>query len=192
MGKPSLMSDASRVMGQLSSTVLGGALAGNCQGLLDKLENVQGESADKGHEKWLDLEFWRFSTRRKITSATSTRGDRESSNTVITDLYITRRMDSATPRLFMESCCGTGQTVILHQSKTGVGTGSEVFLEYTLKNSLIRSYSVGGTCFDRRRPIEHIYISFVEIVSKYVQYDEDNKAMSPVIVGFDTARNIKL
>ncbi|MBI3899945.1 MAG: type VI secretion system tube protein Hcp [Gammaproteobacteria bacterium] len=57
-------------------------------------EGIKGESADRGHKEWIDVETWKWGTHRQITSASSTKGDRESSNARIVDLIITKKMDS--------------------------------------------------------------------------------------------------
>ncbi|MBI3897622.1 MAG: type VI secretion system tube protein Hcp [Gammaproteobacteria bacterium] len=155
------------------------------------LDGVQGESADKGHSKWIDVAYFQWGTKRLITSATSTRGDRESSNAVIRDLLIRRFMDRATPQLFIESCCGVGKTVTLHLTKTGVGGGADVYMKYVLKNALVSSYYVAGTREDTFRPVEHYKISFIELECRYTPYDENGKPMAPISVAFDTATSTK-
>ncbi|MEX0731196.1 MAG: type VI secretion system tube protein Hcp [Aquisalimonadaceae bacterium] len=154
-------------------------------------EGITGETSDQNHQGWMDIESWSWGTRRKITSSSSTKNDRESANTEITDLLVSRYMDSATPNLFIESCCGKGNTVVLRLTKTGTGSGSDVYMEYTLKNALISKYDVGGTGQDTRRPIEQLTISFVDLEVKYTPYDDDGNALAPVAVGFDTATNTK-
>ncbi|MGK0442594.1 MAG: type VI secretion system secreted protein Hcp [Pseudohongiellaceae bacterium] len=67
-------------------------------------DGVKGESTDSGHKAWMDVEVITWGVGRQINSSTSTGGDRESSNAIISDLQITRNMDSATPKLFIESC----------------------------------------------------------------------------------------
>lgn len=154
-------------------------------------EGIKGESSDSNHKDWVDVDSWSWGVQRKITSASSTQGDRESSNAVVSDLTITKKMDSSSNKFFIESCCGTGKTVKLHLTKTGKGSGADVFMEYTLRNALISNYKVGGTAGEVYRPIESITISFVEMEAKYIRYDEDGNAISPDIVGFDTATNTK-
>lgn len=41
---------------------------------------IQGESADTNHRHWIDIENLRWGVKRRITSHTSTRNDRESAN----------------------------------------------------------------------------------------------------------------
>ena len=154
-------------------------------------EGIKGESSDKNHKAWMDIDNIKWGVRRRITSHTSTQNDRESANAEITDLVVERRMDSATPNLFIESCCGKGKTVVIHLTKTGTGTGSDVFMEYTLKNALISNYEVDAEAQDEQRPTERLTISFVDVEVKYTPYDEDGNALAAIAVGFDTATNTK-
>ncbi len=154
-------------------------------------DGIKGEVSDPGHEKWMDVDDLQWGVARSITSATATQGDRESSNAVISDLMITRKMDSSTPKLFIESCCGTGKDVKIHLTKTGSGSGSSVYMEYTLKNALISSYNIAASSQSTERPMESLTISFVDIEVKYTPYDEDGNAEAAIAVGYDTATNSK-
>ena len=154
-------------------------------------EGIKGESADQNHKDWLDIDNFKFGIARKITSATSTQGDRESANAVIQDLKIQRKMDKSTPKLFIESCCGTGKTVKIVQTKSGTGKGADAFIEYTLKNALISHYDVEALGQSGSRPREELTISFVDIEVKYIPYDEDGNPEAPISVGFNTATNTK-
>lgn len=154
-------------------------------------EGIKGETSDKNHEGWVDVVSWTWGAKRAITSGTSTQGDRESSNATISDLKINKYMDSASLKLFLESCCGTGKEVKLRLTKTGKGDGSDVYMEYILKNALISEYVVGGDEDDTQRPLETITISFVEVDVRYTPYDEDGNAESPLAGGFNTATNTK-
>ena len=154
-------------------------------------DGIKGECSDPSHEEWMDVTDIKFGAGRSLTSATSTQGDRESSNAEITDLILARHTDKATPKLFIESCCGTGKDVTIHLTKTGTGSGSDVYMEINLKNALISNYSFAATDQATNRPKELLTLSFVDIEIKYTQYDEDGIATAPVAVGFNTATNTK-
>ncbi len=154
-------------------------------------DGIKGECSDQAHEGWMDVLSCSYDISRAITSATSTKGDRESSNTEIKDLVITKYTDNATPKAFLESCCGTGKDVTIHFTKTGAGSGSDVFLELVLKNALMSDYSFAAQSQSINRPHEKITLSFVEMEVKYIPYDEDGNAAAPISVGFDTATNTK-
>jgi len=156
-----------------------------------KIEGVKGEASDSGHKDSIDIESWEWGAKRKLTSNTSTKGDRESSNASISDLRITKLMDSASPQLFISSCCGGGKDMTLTLTKTGKGSGADTFMEYKLKNAIISEYTVGGSKDDIGRPTEHLTISFIEVDVKYTPYDEDGNAQAGIAVGFDTATNTK-
>ena len=150
-----------------------------------------GQTADKHNHGLIDVDDIAWNVRRRITSHTSTRHDRESANAVIGDLTLTRRMDGASPYLFVESCCGRGRTVVIRLTKTGSGEGGDVFMEYTLKNALISRYRTGAVSQGGIRPTELVRISFTAIEVRYTPYDQDGNAMAPVAVSFDTSTNEK-
>ena len=154
-------------------------------------DGIKGECSDPAHQEWMDVETCNFDAERAITSATSTRGDRESANAEINDFIITRYTDSATPKIFIESMCGTGKDVAIHFTKTGKGSGADVYLELTLKNALINKFSFAGKSQSNNRPMEAISVSFVEMEVKYTPYDEDGNQIAAIAVGFDTATNTK-
>ena len=155
------------------------------------IDGIQGEVSDAGFKGWIDITHWRWGVKRLITSNTSTQGDRESANATITDLTITRFMDKATPKLFLESCCGRGKTAKIVQTKTGTGSGADSFIEYTFHNALISHYAVEALSEATARPREQLTLSFVEVETKYTPYDEDGNAQAPIAVGFNTATNTK-
>ncbi|MCC5809504.1 MAG: type VI secretion system tube protein Hcp [Ectothiorhodospiraceae bacterium] len=154
------------------------------------LEDVLGDASDAGHQGWLDVIHIQWGTKRMVTSASSTRGDRESSNAVVSDLEIIRRTDRASPQLFLEACCGLGRRLVIDVGKTGSGSGTEPFVRYTMSNALIKEYRVGAAARDQERAIEVLVVSFTRLELRYVAYDENGRALSPVSVGFDASTNV--
>ncbi len=154
--------------------------------------DVEGSCADENHKNWIDVNYVSWGSKRLITSTSSTRGDRESSNTIVTDLTLYKRMDRATAKLFLLACCGKGSEIKIHLSKTGDGRGAGVYMEYILKNAIISEYSMAAKANNNRRPLEELTISFIGVEAKYTQYDNDGIAQAPIAVGFDTATNTTL
>ena len=152
-------------------------------------DGIKGEASDPDHKDWTDVISWHFGTEREITSNSSTKGDRESSNASVTDLFVGKHMDSATPKLFFESCCGKGKTIKLHLTKTGKGDGTDVYMEFTLYDAFINKLEMAGNRQSTERPIETISISFVKVEVRYTPYDDQGNPMSPMSISFDTATN---
>ncbi len=155
-----------------------------------QIEGIKGESSDLYHKDWLDIESIEWRVGRKITSRTSTRGDRESSNPEYSELLLFKRMDSSTPYIFIEGCCGRGKTIIIECTKTGAGNGGDVYMQYRLENAIISHYSVDAKGKRGRRPMEAIKISFKRLDQRYIPYGEDNIAQAPIAVGYDAAKNL--
>lgn len=152
---------------------------------------VQGDTSDAAHRNWLDIEDLNWSVSRSITSNPATGKDRESANAEMTDLTIIRRLDRATPALFLESCCGKGKDIVIHLCKTGSGRGTDVYMEYTLKNALISRYRMKGYRQSGTRPREQLRISFQQLELKYTPYDDAGNPEPPIAVAFDPTTNEK-
>ncbi len=156
-------------------------------------EGIKGESSDSGHKDWIDAKSISWGVLRQITSNTSTKGDRESSNATISDITLFKYMDKASPKIFIETCCGTGKNVLIDMTKTGQGQGSDTYIRYKLYNALLSNYHVR---YNQRksstRPIEVITISFAKLQMKYMPYDDDGLIVAPIATGFDYTNNMKL
>lgn len=156
---------------------------------------IPGESSDANHKRWIDVESIRWGTSRRITSATSRQNDRESSNAAMSDIVIEKLMDSATPALFIEACCGRGKPLVLELTETGIGRGSDVFLRYELQHAIVSGYEVEykdlrrSRFAEHTRPLEVLTVSFVGIETRYIPYDQNGIATAPIAVGFDPSTN---
>lgn len=156
-----------------------------------QIDGIEGEASDPQHKGWIDVRNMRWGVERAITSHTSTQGDRESANATITDLTFKKLMDKSTAKLFLAACCGRGQTIKIHLTKTGTGSGSDTFMEYILHHAIVSDYQMAAWNDDLDRPIEKIKISFVKLETRYTPYDEDGLANAALAVAFDTATNTK-
>ena len=156
-----------------------------------KREGIVGESSDSNHKNWVDIEDLEWGVSRQITSSTSTQGDRESSNAIISDLKLSKFMDKSTPKFFIEACCGRGKDITLELTKTGSGGGSDTYIQYILHNALVSSFITEHINDSGFRPVEEIKISFTSMEMKYIAYDEDGNTLAPEAVGFDSKTNMK-
>jgi type VI secretion system secreted protein Hcp len=101
-------------------------------------------------------------------------------------------MDKATPSLFLESCCGRGNTIELALTKTGTGSGAQAYMRYTAENAVISHYSMQASTQKTTRPVEKIIISFTSLQLQYTPFDENGLPDANIAVGFDTATNALL
>lgn len=148
-----------------------------------KYDGIDGEATHQDHQKWIDIGSMQFGIGRAISTPAGSTANREASEPSVSEITLTKAMDGASPKLFTESATGNvGKTVKIDLVSTG--SPGNTYVTYTLTNALISSYSVstGGD-----RPSESISISFTKIEYKFIPYDANNKAGTPVTVSYDLA-----
>jgi type VI secretion system secreted protein Hcp len=157
-----------------------------------KIDGIAGEAKAVGYDAWIAVDSYSWNTSRSLYTQTGQSQDREGTLATIGDLSISKRMDVTSPAIFQESVVGKSKTVLLHVTKQGSG-GPEVYMEYTLTNAMISSYSVGGTGDEGGgRPSEAISFNFTKVEVKYTPYDDAHNAGTPVPAGFDVETGNKV
>jgi type VI secretion system secreted protein Hcp len=94
---------------------------------------ITGDATAKGHEKWIELSSVQIGQSRSMAP------NGEVPDTV-SEIAITKPMDSASMALWKQSLDGEGVTIQIDFVKSG-GT----YLTYTLQNALISGYQPGHT-----------------------------------------------
>lgn len=146
-----------------------------------KYEGIDGEATHETHKKWLDVGSMQWGVGRAIATPSGSTSNREASEPSVSEITITKLMDSSSPKFFIESCTGgVGKKVEIHLVTTG--NPGNTYASYILTNTLVSSYSMssGGD-----RPQESISLSFTKIEYKFIPYDDKNKAGSPIAVSYD-------
>jgi type VI secretion system secreted protein Hcp len=146
----------------------------------------KGESLAEGHkgsDGWVEVGSVQFGCGRGISSPVGTSSKREASAPNISEVVVTKLMDSTSPLFFQEALIGKAVKAQIDLVETG-SDQLNTYLEITLTNSMISGYSVssGGD-----RPSESITINFTKIEYKYTPYDDQHKAGTPVPVTYDLA-----
>jgi type VI secretion system secreted protein Hcp len=146
-----------------------------------KYDGIDGEATHQDHKKWIDVSSLQFGLGRGISTPSGSTANREASEPSVSEVTITKLMDSSSTKLLVESATGNaGKTVKIDLVSTG--SPGNTYVTYTLTNALISGYSVstGGD-----RPSESISINFTKIEYKFTPYDVKNKAGTPVTVSYD-------
>jgi type VI secretion system secreted protein Hcp len=146
-----------------------------------KYEGIDGEATEHGHKKWIEISSFQFGIGRSIHTRTGASQSREHSEPTVSEVTISKHLDHASPKLFVESCTGSkGKKVEIDIVTTG--QESEIPVHYTLEHTLISNYhvSTGGD-----KPMESLSLNFTKLEMKYTPYTEDHKAGSPVAVHYD-------
>lgn len=152
--------------------------------ILLKLENINGNSQIKGHDKWIVLSSVQWGVGRGI----STHGgsDRETSTPSFSEVTLSKPADIASTLLFGEATYGKkiGNKAELHIVQTDGKDAGQVYTSYDLYEPIISGYSVssGGD-----RPSESFSINFSKIVFKYFEYKTGGDQVPADPKGWDIA-----
>ena len=140
---------------------------------------IKGDVTASGYEQWVELSSFQFGVERPVTLVS---GVKELGAPTLSDLTITKPMDSSSSALLQEAFSGTPQTVTIDLvSTTGTGTLFK-YAEYVLTNAQVTGYSVssGGD-----RPAESITIAFSKIQFTYTPETATGSAGTPTTVTWD-------
>jgi type VI secretion system secreted protein Hcp len=118
---------------------------------------IRGDATAKGHEKWIELLSAQMGQSRSI--ATNRGNTREASAPIMSEIVITKLMDSASTALFQQSLNGEG--VIIQIDFVKAGGNQSTYLTFTLQNALIFGYQPGASRSDR--PTENLTLNFTKM-----------------------------
>jgi len=148
-----------------------------------QIDGIQGDATHEQHKKWMDIEVIHWNVARNMKTSAGSAANREASEPTVSEVILTKVSDSSSTKLFQEACSGrTGKQAVIHLVTTG--TPGDTYIEYTLTNTLIASYSVDS---NGDRPVETIKLNFTKMEVKYTPYDDSQTPQSPMIASYDLA-----
>ena len=152
-----------------------------------KIDGIQGESLDAKHKGEIQLESFSWGETAAGTMAAG--GGGGAGKVHIQDLHVTKKLDKASPLLFL--ACATGQHLkeaILTARKAGK-TQLE-FLVFKFRDLLVSSYqtSAGGDDV----PTDQVSFNFARIEIEYRPQKPNGTADTPVKAGWDVKANKKV
>jgi len=148
-----------------------------------KYGTIDGEVTTSPYAKWIELNSFQWGVGRAISMPMGGGvSKRESSDPSISEVSITKDMDSTSPKVLSESLIGKMDTEVkIAITRTKSGGETEEFASYILTNSAVSGYSVssGGD-----RPSESLSINFTKVQFKYTSFDVKGTA-KPDIFTYD-------
>ena len=153
-------------------------------GTFIKIGDIKGESVDDKHAEWIDVQSFQWGVERKISLVAGT-PDREASTPSVSEITITKNLDSASPALFLNAVGGTPAipTVTLALQDQTTRT---VFYRFTLSDVMISSQSGNGAAGDSK-PSESISLNFTKIKIEYFARDPKGGLTAIPAVTYDLA-----
>jgi type VI secretion system secreted protein Hcp len=153
-----------------------------------KLDGIEGESTVSGFEKQIDVLSWSFGASQ--TGSMAFGGGGGTAKASIQDLFITKRFDKASPKLFEALAVGSHITTAILSLKKASGGKPVEYLNYKLSDVIISS--VGWSGAEAEVPMENLGLNFAKIEIIYTEQDSKGAAAAKTMAGFDVKANKKV
>jgi type VI secretion system secreted protein Hcp len=151
-----------------------------------KIDGIDGDATEENHKKWIEVTLFELEGMRAMDTKVGYGGRREASLAELKDLHIVKHLDSASPKLLVESLAGKdGKKVDIHF--VTAASPAMTYLEIKLENVLVSGYHLLSGEEAGSEPQENVELNFTKIEYKYTPRDALNKPGSPVATSFDVA-----
>lgn len=147
-----------------------------------KIDDIKGESSDAGHQGEIEVNSWSWGASNPTTVGSGT-GGLSGGKVNFQDLSVMKRIDKATPKLFL--ICASGEH-IKQATLTAPGPRGEDRLRYTFFDVFCTSVTHTGSGSDM--PTESLSLNYAKII---VEYKAKGSATWES-VGWDIAKNVKI
>lgn len=131
-------------------------------------DGVPGDVTTQGFEKWVELSSFQWGIGRGIGSAMSGQASREFSIPSVSEIVVTKTMDSSSPGLWTNSVAGQLNTTVKIAVTTTSKGATTQFLLYELENTGLSGYSIssGGDM-----PSKSLSLNFTKVTWTFTSLD---------------------
>jgi type VI secretion system secreted protein Hcp len=152
-----------------------------------EFEGIKGDATQAKHEGWITLNSVQWGAGRGISTPTGSAENRESSEPSISEVVVSKALDSASLLLFQEACIGKEGKKVKIDFCTTANEG-EPYLQVELTNTLIsgHSFNSGGD-----KPSETLSLNFTKININETGGNQANSPGQPIKVQYDLAKASK-
>jgi type VI secretion system secreted protein Hcp len=150
-----------------------------------KLDGIEGDSIVLGHEREMHIES--FSWGATQAGSHGAGGGGGTGKVQFQDFHFTKRVDKASPMLFLR--CATGEHI--KEAKLTVrkaGGSHQEYLVVKLTDVLVTSYQTGGSA--DVVPTDQVSLNFTKIEYRVSPVKEDGSLGDPVSVAYDLKSGI--
>lgn len=154
-----------------------------------KLDGIDGETSQKGHEKEIELESWSFGETNGGTFAANSGGG--AGKVSMQDFHFVMHVNKASPKLF--EACATGKHIKTAKlTCRKAGETQQEFYKVNFTDLLVSSYQTGGSAGSSVVPTDQISLNFSKIEIEYAAQGADGKLTAPVKAGYDLKLGVKV
>lgn len=136
-----------------------------------EIQGIKGDSTDSAHEKWVEIQAFSHQVIQSTGGSASAQGTHAGGRADHGDFMVVKRLDSASPALFLHCCSAKPIPEIVVELCRAMGDKT-VFMKYTLKDSIVSAVKPSGsTEGDDLIPLEEVAFRYGEIHLEYTPTD---------------------
>ena len=150
-----------------------------------KIPKIDGESKEKNHDKWIEVQSVSWNHSRTIAAGVKS-SQRSRGETFFNDIMIANDMFKGSMKIQQNAATGTVMDPVeIHFCRTGAdpAQGLETYLTIKLSDCLITSYSTGIA--GEGVPVEQISCNFTKVEMEYKEADSKGKLTTASAFTFD-------
>jgi type VI secretion system secreted protein Hcp len=154
-----------------------------------KIDGIDGESLQKGHEK--ELELMSFSWGESNAGSFSGNLGGGAGKVSMQDFHFTIPINKSSPKLFL--ACATGEHIkSAALTCRKAGKTQQEFLKWKFTDLLISSYNTGGSGGADVLPIDQVSFNFTKIEVAYAPQKQDGSLDAAIPAGYDLKAGQKI
>jgi type VI secretion system secreted protein Hcp len=148
-----------------------------------KIEGLKGEATAEGYKEWMQAGSFQLGLGRGVSVSGGGASRREATAPSVSEISLTKTMDSIDALLWKEALGGQAKKVDIHITQTDKGGKHVAFLKYVLEDTLISGYSISGG--EGGLPSIAFSLNFGKITSEYMAIDSKFNSKTTGAVGWD-------
>ena len=151
-----------------------------------KLDGLTGDSKNQAFTGYIRIDSMSAEITREIPE--SARGNqRAKGHTILNNISVTRQLDASSTEL--QRMVATGKVIssaiIVFANMYGDSGKYQPYLQYTLQNVVLASYSISCDSDGEDLPKEELTLSYTKVEWKYIPYDEKGAQGGQVVHSYD-------
>jgi type VI secretion system secreted protein Hcp len=156
-----------------------------------KIPSIPGESKDKEHVDWIEVESWGFGISNATDPGRGARATKSVAN--FSEFSFVKLCDKASPLLFRTCCSGDYVAELTFAAKkSGAKAGQVDYLIIKFTDCLLSNLSQGGGGSDDVMPVENVSFAFSGISFEFKQIDTKGNLSPAAAFKYDLKKNEKL
>ncbi len=135
-----------------------------------KWDGIDGDVKTKGFEKWIEVSSFHVGASRSVHAGSHGGKNRETSEPVLSEVTVTKVMDSATTKLFLDAVAGDLSNKVKFKFTTTTKDKVDTYAEFELEKVGVSGFSLGASTDSH--PVETLSLNYTKIVWSITPRDE--------------------